>query len=210
MKLYDFELAPSPRRVRMFAAEKGIDLDIQRVNIRAGEQFEESFKALNPNCTVPVLELDDGTTIADSVAICRYLEEMQPEPALMGRDPLEKAMIEVWHRRVELEGYQAVAEVLRNSAERLKDRAVPGPVAFAQIPELAERGRKRLALFFDMLNARLGESDHVAGPELTIADIGALVTVDFAAAAVQETPPDSATALKAWHERVSARPSAKA
>ncbi len=210
MKLYDFELAPNPRRVRIFAAEKGITLDIVPVNIRAGAQFEESFRALNPGCTVPVLELDDGTTITDSLAICRYLEALHPDPPLFGTDPLDKAVIETWLRRVELEGYQAVAEVLRNSAERFKDRGLPGPVPIAQIPALAARGRKRTVFFFDALNARLGESAYLAGPGFTAADIAALIAVDFAARAVQITPPDSATALAAWHRKVSARPSAKA
>lgn len=210
MKLYDFPLSPSPRRARMFAAEKGIELEIVTVNIREMEQFEEPFRRLSPNCTVPVLELDDGTALCDSFAIWRYLEEIQPEPPLFGRTPLEKAIVEEWLRRVELEGYQACVEALRNGAERFKDRAVPGPVPFAQIPELAERGRKRIRLFFETLDKRLAESSYVAGPEFTAADIHALISMDFAAGAVQETPPDNLAVLKAWHEKVSARPSAKA
>ncbi len=210
MKLYDFALAPNPRRVRVFAAEKGIALDTVQVNVRAGEQFEESFRAINPNCTVPVLVLDDGTALTDSFAICRYLEEIQPDPPLLGRDPREKALIELWLRKVELEGYQAVGEVLRNSAERFVGRAVPGPVGYSQIPALAERGRKRLAKFFEMLNSRLGESDYLAGPDYTAADLAALIAVDFAQKAVQEEVPEGLTALKAWHDKVSARPSATA
>jgi glutathione S-transferase len=209
MKMYDFAHAPNPRRARVFAAEKGLDIEIVPVNIRELEQFTDSFRRLNPNCTVPVLELDDGTTICDSFAICRYLEERFPEPPLMGRDPLEKAQIEMWMRRVELEGYQAVAEILRNSAERFKDRALVGPLPIAQIPELVERGRKRIRHFFQVLDDRLKESAYVAGPEFTAADISALITVDFAAG-VNETPPADAAALKAWHAKVSARPSAKA
>jgi glutathione S-transferase len=209
MKMYDFAHAPNPRRARVFAAEKGLDIEIVPVNIRELEQFTDWFRRLNPNCTVPVLELDDGTTICDSFAICRYLEERFPELPLMGRDPLEKAQIEMWMRRVELEGYQAVAEILRNSAERFKDRALVGPLPIAQIPELVERGRKRIRHFFQVLDDRLKESAYVAGPEFTAADISALITVDFAAG-VNETPPADAAALKAWHAKVSARPSAKA
>jgi glutathione S-transferase len=209
MKMYDFAHAPNPRRARVFAAEKGLDIEIVPVNIRELEQFTDWFRRLNPNCTVPVLELDDGTTICDSFAICRYLEERFPEPPLMGRDPLEKAQIEMWMRRVELEGYQAVAEILRNSAERFKDRALVGPLPIAQIPELVERGRKRIRHFFQVLDDRLKENAYVAGPEFTAADISALITVDFAAG-VNETPPADAAALKAWHAKVSARPSAKA
>jgi glutathione S-transferase len=210
MKLYDFPLSPSPRRVRVFAAEKGIELEKVTVNIREMEQFEESFREISPNCTVPVLELDDGTLLCDSFAIWRYLEEIQPEPPLMGRAPLEKAMVEQWLRRIELDGYQACVEALRNGAERFKDRAVPSATPFAQIPALAERGLKRIGLFFELLDERLRESDYVAGPDFTAADIHAMITVDFAAAAVQQTPPDSLAALKAWHARVSARPGAKA
>lgn len=209
MKLYDFPLSPSPRRARVFAAEKGLNLEMVTVNLREMEQFEDSFRRISPNCTVPVLELDDGTVLCDSFSIWRYLEEIQPEPPLFGRTPLEKAIVEEWLRRVELEGYQACVEALRNGAERFKDRAVPGPVPFAQIPELAERGRKRIQLFFETLDKRLAESPYVAGPDFTAADIHALVTIDFAGGAVQETPPDNLVALKAWHEKVSARPSAK-
>ncbi len=210
MKLYDFPLSPSPRRVRIFAAEKGIELDLVNVDVRSLEQFAESFRAISPNCTVPVLELDDGTLICDSLAIWRYFEEIQPEPPLLGVGALGKAMVELWLRRVELEGYQAVVEVLRNGAERFKDRAVPGATPFAQIAELAERGKKRLALFFEVLDEQLQVSEYVAGADFTAADIHAMVTLDFAAAAVQIAPPVPAAALAAWREKVSARPSAKA
>ncbi len=209
MRLYDFNLAPNPRRVRIFAAEKGIALETVSVDLRGGGQFEDEFRAVNPRCTVPVLELDDGTRISESVAICRYLEETQPDPPLMGIDARDKAIVEMWQRRIEMEGFLAVGETLRNSAERLKDRALPGPVPYVQIAELADRGRARIGHFFEMLDARLAESDFVAGDRFTIADITAMVTVDFADR-VEETPPGSATALKAWHERVSARPSAAA
>jgi len=210
MKLYDFPLSPSPRRARMFAAEKWITLDLVTVNIREKEQFTESFRAISPNCTVPVLELDDGTAICDSFAIWRYLEEIKPAPPLMGTTPLEKAMVELWLRRIEFEGYQAVVEVLRNGAERFRNRAVPSAEAFAQIPALAERGKRRLALFFEMLEERLQESAFIAGPDFTAADIHALITIDFAERAVEIAPPDGLAALKAWREKVSARDSAKA
>jgi len=194
----------------MFAAEKGIALDLVTVNIREKEQFAEKFRAISPNCTVPVLELDDGTAICDSLAIWRYLEEIKPDPPLMGTTPLEKATVELWLRRIELEGYQAVVEILRNGAERFKDRAVPSAAAFAQIPELAERGKRRLAMFYDMLDVRLQESAFVAGPTFTAADIHALITIDFAERAVEIAPPDTLAALNAWRDRVSARASAKA
>jgi glutathione S-transferase len=210
MKLYDFALAPNPRRVRIFLAEKGIELDVEQVAIREGAQFEPAFRAINPNCTVPVLQLDDGKTIADSFAICRYFEEVQPEPPLMGRTPYEKASICYWQRRIELEGFQAVAETLRNSIERFRDRALPGTLPVAQIAELAERGRKRLPAFFEMLDGRLSEAAYIGGEDYSAADIDALVAVDFAANAIKEEVPERLSALKAWYGRVSARPSAAA
>ena len=184
-------------------------LDAVRVDLRYGGQFEESFRAVNPNCTVPVLEPDDGTRITESTAICRYLEELQPEPPLLGADARERALVEMWHRKVEIQGMTAVAEALRNSADRFKDRAVTGPVSYPQIPALAERGRARIGDFFAMLDARLGESRFVAGDRYSNADILALVAVEFAGV-VKAAAPESATALKAWHEGVSARPSAVA
>ena len=209
MKLYEFAPAPNPRRVRIFAAEKGIDLETVQVDIRAGEQFGDAFRALNPYCTVPALVLDDGTCISESVAICRYFEALKPDPPLMGTDALEQGQIENGHRWIEFHGLSAIADALRNTAERFKNHAVPSPKPYAQIPELAERGMSRIGDFFEMLDARLAESSHVAGEDFSVADILALVSVDFAAV-VKKTPSDDLTALKAWHERVSARPSASA
>ncbi len=209
MKLYDFARAPNPRRVRIFAAEKGVALDIVQVDLGSREQLGDDFRAVNPDCVVPALELDDGTRICESVAICRYLEELHPEPPLFGTDALDKAMVEMWHRRVEIQGFQGAAEALRNSSDFFENRALPGPVDYAQIPELAERGRQRVAQFFGMLETRLGESKHVAGERFSIADIAALVVVDFASR-TGSAPDDMPTAMAAWHARVSARPSAGA
>jgi len=143
------------------------------------------------------------------VAICRYLEETTPEPALFGTGALGKARVEMWHRRVELEGLMAVAEALRNTSEGFRDRAIPGPQNFPQIPELAERGQRRLDAFYAMLDARLGESRYLAGEDFSIADILGVVTVDFAKA-VKRRIPEEATNLARWHAEVSARPAAKA
>jgi glutathione S-transferase len=209
MKLYEFAPAPNPRRVRIFAAEKGIDLDTVQVDIRSGEQFGDAFRALNPYCTVPALVLDDGTCISESFAICRYLEALKPEPPLMGVDAKDQGLVEMWHRRVEIHGLMAIADALRNTAERFQNHAVPSAKPYAQIPELAERSMGRIGDFFEMLDERLGKSAHVAGENYTVADILALVCVDFAAV-VKKTPPDGMRALKAWHESVSSRPSASA
>ena len=125
MKLYEFSLAPGPRRVRMFIAEKGIEIPSVQINTRERQQFTDEYRAVNPNCVVPTLVLDDGTSLGESVAICRYLEETHPEPNLMGRDAKEKAVIEMWNRRAELEGYLAAVDALRNSAPMFEDRGSP-------------------------------------------------------------------------------------
>ncbi len=208
MKFYDCSTAPSPRRVRIFIAEKGMDIPTVQVDLRGGEQMTPEFRAKNPRCTVPVLELDDGTCLGDIVAIQRYLEEIQPEPPLLGRDAKDKAVVAMWDRAMEFDGVMAVAEALRNAARGMANRALTGPVDYAQIPELAERGRQRVRRFLADLDARLGDSPHVAGPDYTVADITALVAVDFAGW-IKEGIPEDAGNLKRWHGQVSARPSAK-
>jgi glutathione S-transferase len=209
MKLYDFELAPNPRRVRMYLAEKGIELPRVQVNLRQGEQFDEGFRRENPSMIVPALALDDGTLITETMAICRYFEAQQPAPALFGSTPREQAMVEMWSRRAELEGFQAVAEALRNSLERFRDRALPGPRNYAQIPALVERGKARIRGFFEDLDARLATSRYVAGASFSVADITAFVTVEFAGW-IEEKPTAAQTHLLRWHGEVAARPSAKA
>jgi glutathione S-transferase len=209
MKFYDCAIAPSPRRVRIFLAEKGITLPTIQVDLRKGEQFSEAFRAVNPDCTVPVLELDDGRRIADSVGICVYLELTHPQPPLLGTDPAERAIVTEWQRRAERDGFLAVAEAFRNSTPAFKTRALPGTDDYVQIPALIERGRARTQAFFKLMNARLGDRQFVAGDRYSIADITALVAVDFAGW-IKLTIPDDCPHLRRWHEAVSARPSAKA
>jgi len=209
MKFYDCATAPSPRRVRIFLAEKGLTVPTVQVDLRNGEQFTPSFRALNPGCTVPVLELDSGATITDVVAICRYLEELHPNPPLMGRSAEERAVIESWLRRVEWEGIYAAQEAFRNAAAGLKGRALPGPISLEQIPALAERGRLRLQHFFAWLDVRLADHKFVCGPHFTIADIGGLVAVDLSARA-NLGPPESLGHVQRWYRDVSTRPSTKA
>jgi len=209
MKFYDCSTAPSPRRVRIFLAEKSIDIPTVQIDLRSGEQLSESFRKINPRCTVPVLELDDGTRLTDTLAICHYLESIYPEPNLMGRDAREQALVMNWHEQVMTEGFLAGAEALRNFAKGFADRAVTGPKNFGQIPELAERGRQRLVEFMGVLDGRLAESAHVALDRYTMADIGAYVCVDFAGwikLPVLEQWPH----IRRWHEELSARPSASA
>jgi glutathione S-transferase len=205
MMLYDCATAPSPRRVRVFLAEKKISIPVTQVDLRGGEHRGAAFRAINADATVPVLELDDGARIADAIAICQYFEDVQPEPRLFGAGAEDRAVVAAWQRRAERDGFYAVMEAFRNSTPGLKGRALPGPVDYAQIPELAERGRARTRAFFDMIDARLADNAFVAGSRFSIADITALVTVDWAKW-IKLTPPESAGHLRRWHAEISARP----
>ncbi len=207
MKFYDCSTAPSPRRVRIFIAEKGIEIPTVNVDLGAEEQLKGAFAEINPWCTVPVLGLDDGTTISEATAVCRYLEEKFPEPRLMGTTPEERARVAMWDHIVEMDGFFAVAEAFRNSHPRYVGRALTGPVNVEQIPALAERGHERVARFFGMLDKRLGESEYIAGDRFSFADITALVAVDFSRI-LKTGLADSQSNAKRWHEQVSARPGA--
>ncbi len=209
MKFYDCKTAPSPRRVRIFIAEKGIDIDTVQVDLSGGEQFSEAFRRVNPDCVVPALQLDDGTCISEVLAICSYLEDRHPEPNLMGTNAAERASALMWNTKIEQQGFMAIADAFRNIAGRLKNRAVTGPEPYAQIPQLAERGRKRAAQFFQRLDGQLANSTFVAGDSYSIADISALVVTDFATR-VKISLPDDAENLQRWYETVAGRPSASA
>ncbi|MGF1606551.1 MAG: glutathione S-transferase family protein [Rhodothalassiaceae bacterium] len=209
LTLYDFARAPSPRRARIVLAEKGIDYDKVQVDLSTRAQLEDSFKAINPRCTVPALKLEDGTVLCDNAGIAAYAEALVPEPNLLGSTPEEKGLVADWTVRIEFEGLSACAEVVRNSAERLKGRAVVGPDTYAQIPALAERGAVRLKRFFETLNERLSGRDYIAIDRFSYADITALVAVDFAAI-LKITPSEGQSEIKRWHAAVSARPSASA
>lgn len=210
MKLYDFELAPNPRRVRMFLAEKKITIPTVQVNTRQREQFAEEFTKINPFSMVPVLELDDGTYIAESTAICRYIELLHPEPTLMGRDAKEQAMIEMWDRRAELEGMSAAAEIVRNASPMFEGRGVAGvPDGFPQIPALVERGKKRMTRFFEFWDRQLVANEFIAGLSFSIADITSFIAIEFAKRA-EVTIPDQCEHVLRWHEQVSQRESVKA
>ncbi len=209
MLLYDYKGAPSPRRVRIYLAEKALAVPTEQVDLRATAQFTDEFRRVNPECVVPYLVLDDGTGIAESMAICRYFEALHPMPPLFGSTPVEQAIVEMWNRRIEFDGYLAVAEGFRNATPGFKGRALPGPVGFEQIEALAERGRRRVGLFFEQMDKRFAKSEYVAGPAYTVADITALATVDFAGW-MRMQPGEQHPHLRRWHAQVSARPSAQA
>jgi glutathione S-transferase len=209
LKFYDCKTAPSPRRVRIFAAEKGIELDTIQVDLASGEQFSDAFRALNPDCVVPVLQLDDGTLITEVLAICQYLEEVYPEPALIGATAAERARAVMWSIKVEQQGLVAARDAFRNLAKGLKGRALTGATDYEQVPALAERGRQQLLEFFARLDLQLSENEYVAGSFYSIADITAMVLIDFSAW-VKIGMPDTAEQLKRWYDAVSSRPSAAA
>lgn len=210
MKLYDAPWAPSPRRVRIFLAEKGVEVPREAIDLRSGEHLADEYLRINPRGAVPALELDDGEVLCESAAICRYFEALQPDPPLFGTTPVEIGRIESWTRRVEGDGYAAVVYVLRNSAPAFKDRAIPDAgLAVAQIPELAARGALMWESFVEALDRRLADRDWIAGGGYSFADITALVTIDFARAA-KLAAPERMVHLRRWHAAASARPSAGA
>lgn len=207
MLFYDCSTAPSPRRARMFIAEKGLTIESRDISLAKAEQLSPEFLAVNPRATVPVLITDTGATLTENLAIAAYLEAVSPNPPLLGETPDEKAQVAQWNALVEQQGGQPIADVLRNSNRHMQGRALTGPVNFEQIPDLAERGRHRVALFFDLLEHRLSHSPYLAGDRLTMADITGFVFVDFARV-IKMSIPETSPATKAWFDALKARPSA--
>ena len=209
LKLYDFTAAPSPLRTRIFLREKGIDYESVQVDLATGEQLSEAYRKINPACTVPAIVLEDGSVLNQNSAIALYLEGTYPEPPLFGRGPVDAAKVMNAASQVEMGGFMAVADILRNSAPRMKDRALTGPENYAQIPELAERGRQRIGHFMDSINETLAGREFLAIDTFSYADITAYVAIDFSRW-VKVTPSESHTHLNRWFEAVSARPSVAA
>jgi len=208
LKLYHSVTSPNSRRVRIFLAEKGLTVPLVPVDLAKGEQHSDAYRAINPRRVVPTLVLKDGTAIGEVLAIWRYLEEVYPTPPLLGSTPKDKALVTMWERRAELEGFAAVMEGVRNASEQLQSRAFAGPYDYDQIPALVERSRLRVKNFYADLDARLAALPFVAGDHFSAADITGLVTVDFAAKAMGFPVPDERKALRRWVEKVSNRPSA--
>lgn len=202
---YDCATAPSPRRARILLAEKGVPHEAAQIDLRQGEQLSDAYRAINPQCTVPALRTPDGAVLTDNAAITAWVEASYPEPPLLGVTPADKAEIASWNWRVEFEGLMAIAEALRNSAPAMANRALPGPVDYPQIPALAERGLKRVQQFFDMLNDRLTVREFIATGQLSVADITAVVAVDFARV-VRIKPGEQHANLRRWRDALVERP----
>lgn len=210
MKLYHASGSPNSRRVRILLAEKRLDVPLIPVDLGTREQFSDAYRSVNPRAVVPTLVLDDGTAIGETPVIMRYLDDAFAQTPLFGTSAQEKAIVAMWERRAETEGFAAVMEGVRNAATGLKGRAVSGPHGYEQIPELVERSKRRMANFYDDLEGRLSSVPFVAGGSYTAADITALVAVDFAIRAFAMPIPEQHVAVRRWYERVSARPSAAA
>lgn len=200
MKIIEARGAPNPRRVRIFVAQKGLDIAYQQIDLLGEEHRSDWFERLNPYGGVPVLVLDDGTAVSETVAICRYLEAVRPEPPLFGRTPLEAAQVEMWNRRMEFSIFFPVATVFRHTHPRMAKLEAP------QVPEWAEANRARAEKGLTLLNARLGENEYVTGSTFTIADITAFVGVGFTKVARLERP-EGLDHLARWYDALKARPS---
>jgi glutathione S-transferase len=203
MQLYDGDRAPSPRRVRIFLAEKGIDVPKVPVDLGGLEHKGEAFGRINPMRRVPALMLDDGTVITETVAICRYFEALNPEPNLFGRDAMEIAKIEMWNRRIELGLYIAVQAVFRHLHPAMEKLEVP------QIAGWGEANKPRAMEFIDIMDRELASSTFIAGDRFSIADITGLVTVDLMKPAKLQIA-EKNKHIRRWHAEISARPSAAA
>ena len=204
--LYDCATAPSPRRARILLAEKGVAHETVQVDLRTGEQMGEAYRQINPHCTVPALRTDDGLMLTDNAAIAAWVDARFPQPPLLGVTPAEKAEVASWNWRIEFEGLMAIAEALRNGSPAMANRALPGPVDYAQIPALAERGRARVQRFFEVLNEHLAQREFVATDRFSVADITAVVAVDFARV-VKVKPGDEHPHLQRWRAAMGQRAS---
>lgn len=207
MKFYDCQMAPNPRRARIFIKEKGLDIPTQDIDILGGENLSDAYRTINPTGLVPALALDDGRIICEVPAICRYLETLYPEPNLMGEDAYETAQVEQWERFGELSGMQSVGEFFRNQLPAFSARGLPGMSEVKAIPALVERGKQRVDAYFNQLEMRLADNEFVAGKRFTLADITNMCTVDFAAR-VELAIPAGNENTKRWYETCRARPSA--
>jgi glutathione S-transferase len=203
MKLYTYDAAPNPRRLALFLKYKGIELDTEQVDLGAQEQHGEEYGRINPLRTVPALKLDSGDVLTEVIGQCVYLEALFPDKPLLGTTPLEKAEVISWDHRLFLAGFMAIADAFRNAHPAFKGRAMPGPLALPQIPELAERGKIRLHHFWPSMDAHFADSTWIIGDQFTFADIDMFCITEFAGW-IKEGIPESCSNLLAWHERAGA------
>lgn len=201
MKLYTFDSAPNPARLKMFLDYKGIAIDTQQIDMSKMEQHSEDYLSVVPEATLPALVLDDGSRITEVIAIAHYLEALYPERPLLGTSPLDKAMVLNWNHRLFQSVFMAAAEAFRNSHPAFKDRALPGTQPYAQIPALAERGRERLIKGLETMNSELANRPWVATDQFTFADIDLLALLSFAKWAAKVEPDPALEHLLAWRER---------
>ncbi|RUX44988.1 glutathione S-transferase [Mesorhizobium sp. M4A.F.Ca.ET.050.02.1.1] len=203
MKLFDGGRAPNPRRVRVFLAEKGIEVPLVPIDMGALEHKTQAVSSRNPLQRLPVIELDDGTIITESVAICRYFEELYPEPPLFGQGALGKARVEMWQRRMELNLLSCVAQAFRHTHPAMKEWEIP------QIPEWGEANKPKAVEFLKLLDDELAGREFAAGDAYSIADITGLIAIDFMKPARIRVPEECTNVLR-WHAAISSRPSAAA
>ena len=206
MKLYDFELAPNAQRVRVFLAEKGLEVPTEQLNVRDDDQCVEPVTSMNPFHCVPFLELDDGTVIAESMSICRYLEELHPEPPLFGRTAEERAVIDMWLRRFELDAFIPMLHAVRNHVPMFAGRVVPGTrTDLPQLPVMVTRGKEMMEVFLARVEPHMAQNEFIAGPDFTIADITGFFTVRMTNALEMDLT-TSYPAVTTWFAKVSQRP----
>lgn len=209
MRIYDWHIAPNPRRLHIYLAEKGLTIELVEVG-QDDLSLAPWYKQKYLHAMVPMLELDDGTQIGEAMAIARYFEETYPEPPLMGTDPRDKAIIAMWEKRANEEGMLPASELFRNTHEKFVDRGLPGAAdPVPAIPELRNRGRARLGRFFAKFDRQLADNEFVAGERWTVADATTLAAVDFAGWSDLKIP-EACVHLRRWYEMVNMRPSARA
>lgn len=203
MKLFDGGLAPNPRRVRIYLAEKGIEVPLVPIDMTALEHKSDKVSSRNPLQRLPVLELDDGTIISETIAICRYFEELYPEPPLMGIDALDKAIVEMWSRRMELHLLMPVGHAFRHLHPAMKEWEVP------QVAEWGEANKPKVIETLNWLDGELADREFIAGERFSVADITAMISIDFMKPARIKVPENCENLLR-WYKAVSSRPSARA
>lgn len=200
MKIYTYDPAPNPQRLAAFMKYKGIDIETQQVDMTTGEQLTDDYRAINPDCTVPTLVLDDGTVLSQVIGQCIYLEELYPEKPLFGTTAAEKALVISWCHKLFSGLTTAIASVLRNRSKGFINRALPGPLDLPQIPELVDRGRTQIQYFLPELDKHLASNTWMAGDNFSMADIDLYTTIGFLGW-VKEGIPEECEHLKAWHAR---------